>query len=560
MQVLFTEQIHFKTNDILHLVFQIRFLKSNSSYNLLHDKKNYRRKLYKPDNNFEPIKCKQKGKGKLLFIYKIKENIYQLNRIINLSEKKNLKILLHTVSIKKWTFLILIFDNHLRNFFFGTLKKFSFIKNRNVVVSVLKKDIKLYIKTIFKIGFKKKINHYGDKINNFVVNFFPEMLLWIYILKKNKKFKVSIEFKNSIHLFTLVFCFIQKSKYLLKKIKINNNVSNNYFLFFKSKVLNLDPKKEHSNDKTKINNGKILLVEKFEIDSNVKFYFYFYFWKIKWEKEFCFFKRILRNKKWEFKKSKFIFDYLILRPTHNSEKLICFSEKFFFFIITKFRNVVQEYPHSLILKARLLVKNLFFKNSDKKDLIIRSWVKDIQNSLHFNLLSFLILFFDLIFSSPKLKNIFPLTSILMKGKFFRVDNLYKAPQTLEKFLSLKLPSFTNSPKIVFNFIIKNGLIDFFRKFISKSMLYSSFKNQKILYKQWMDIDMENITLHTLAKFTILNEKLNNKITDMESILTLLYRNGRWAYIYNVFCKKYHSSRNYCFIRLAHKKNLTQCIL
>ena len=299
---------------------------------------------------------------------------------------------------------------------------------------------------------------------------------------------------------------------------------------------------------------KNYVLKKFEIDSKIKFYFYFYFWKIKWDIEFCFFRKIIRDKKWEIKKSKFIIDNLILRPVHISENLIFFTEKCLFFTIIKFRNIVQKYPHSLILKARLLVKNLFFKDSDKKDLILRSWVKDIQDSFHFNLLSFLIWFFDLIFSAPKIKNVNPLTSFLIKHKFFMIDNLFKVPQNLEKFLSIKLSNNTILPKTVSIFIVKNGILDFFRKYISKSMLYSNFKNQKILCKQWVEMEMENLTLYVLAKFTILNEKLSNKIFDLDNIFTLLYRNGRWNYIYNLFCKEYSTSKNCFFMGLIHERN------
>ena len=67
MQLLSTRHIHFITNDILHIVFQIRLIKKKSRENSLYDTKDYHWKVYTSENNFEKIKLKKKNQRKFIF-------------------------------------------------------------------------------------------------------------------------------------------------------------------------------------------------------------------------------------------------------------------------------------------------------------------------------------------------------------------------------------------------------------------------------------------------------------------------------------------------------------
>ena len=139
----------------------------------------------------------------------------------------------------------------------------------------------------------------------------------------------------------------------------------------------------------------------FQMNSKLKYYFYFCLWKNKWNLEFLLFIELLKKKEFFFQKIRFLNKNLVFKTNNSKNGLSYVDKKNLFFIMIKFKILVQQHPYSLALKTRLLCKNLLY-NRNQKNISLRLWINDIKTSDHFNLLSFLILFYDLVFSGPKI--------------------------------------------------------------------------------------------------------------------------------------------------------------
>ena len=543
MKFLSIEDSYFSTNDISTLVIQIIQIKkySNPFFNVINKKSNFifkRNKQRLKSNRFYQKKIhRRSSEFKLNFSLKyfMRPKGIERERIINY--------------FKIFEFLLLIFFIVVENFFSNRFMPFfPLLKNKKPLITK-KKTGKIFNK-FFKINSEYKIKNYFKSPQKFFLKFNPEGSLSCIKIKSPVKRTNKNPIEISPCKFILILSFFQKSRCFSEK-KSKKKKFEVFCLFYLKKAIKkfLKTKLKYFHMEKKMNIKNVSKL--FQMDSKLKYYFYFCLWKNKWNLEFLLFNKLLKKKEFFFQKTRFLNKNLV-SITNNSKNGLCYvDKKNLFFIMVKFKILVQQNQYSLALKTRLLCKNLLY-NRNQKNISLRLWINEIKTPDHFNLLSFLILFYDLVFSGPKIENSSCLTSFLSKKKIFIINNLFKIPQNLEKFLPLKCGMDTNLSKIFSLFIVKNGLVDFSRKFIFKFMFYSKKNKQKILFKSWIKI--ETLISNTIEKNVIWDKDFKENTFANYKIFNILYKSGRWVHIYKIFCESLQNSKNCDFIKSVHCKN------
>ena len=543
MKFLSIEDFYFSTNDISTLIIRIIQVKKypNPFFNKINEKSNFifkRNKQMLKSNKYNQKKIHRRNSEFTIN--------FSLKYFIQPKDIEKEKIIIY---FKIFEFLLLIFFIVVRNFFFNRfIPFFPLPKNKKPFIRK-KKTGKIFNK-FFKIKTEYKIKNYFNFPQKFFLKFNPEGSLGCIKIKS----PVKRTNKNPIKIFPckfiLILSFFQKSRCFSGKKSKKKNFEEFYLFYLKKTIKKfLKTKLKYLNMVKKMNIKNIPKL--FQMDSKLKYYFYFCLWKNKWNLEFLLFIELLKKKEFFFQKIRFLNKNLVFKTNNSKNGLSYVDKKNLFFIMIKFKILVQQHPYSLALKTRLLCKNLLY-NRNQKNISLGLWINDIKTPDHFNLLSFLILFYDLVFSGPKIKNTSCLTSYLSKKRIFIINNLSKAPQNLEKFLPLKSGMDTNLSKIFSLFIVKNGLIDFSRKFIFKLMFYSKKNKQKIFFKSWIQI--ETLISNIIEKNFIWDKEFKENTLVNNKIFNVLYKNGRWLHIYKIFCESLQDSKNWNFIKSVHCKN------
>ena len=404
--------------------------------------------------------------------------------------------------------------------FINLYKRVNFVDNKSIL-----NDFFGTVLLIFFWSRLKKNPSKSDSTDNF-----PKA-----IVNNFRKNKIYIKFRGNF-LESLLFFFFQKKllhflnlKVFIKKlynpIEEGNGVAFLNLFFKKSKISKNNSSKLRSR-------GNAYFFHK-------KIYFYFFHWRLKFDSEMVFLAQLFKKSMWVYKKIIYISRDFKISLKRDEKKPRYLSENHFTpFFTLKYGILVQKHPYSLIAKTRFLCKKLGSYESDKNKTVIKLLLNDVQFSSHLNLLTFLILFLDLIFSSPKIKNIISLTFFLQKQDFFNSIELFKIPQNMEKFLNFTFFKNLNSKKLLFQFITKNGLLDLYRKWLAKIIFYSNLRAQKYWFSEWLESELKNFSFCFFNKKNFLQQTyLPIYFFDSGSLYKLLFKIGRWDILFKILCIK-----------------------
>lgn len=275
--------------------------------------------------------------------------------------------------------------------------------------------------------------------------------------------------------------------------------------------------------------------------------FFLIFWKNEWNLELLRYLKNLKVSRWIFQKIIKLNGNLSFQ-SYNLKKRPISIEKpnFFFSFIKKIRTLIQEFPHSIILKARFLCQLISKQEFRKNSFNLLLWIKDVQDSSHFNHLSFLLLLTDFILSGPKTKNIvFSMISLTQKNLLILKD-LIKIPQKAEKYINKEFLRKTIIPISSLPFFIGNGLLDLGRKYILKSTLYSNVRCQEIFFKYLIESESKTLFFYLLSKISRFPKVFKGKNFDIKNIEKILEQNGRWGLLYIVIYENFQKKKTINF--------------
>ena len=272
-------------------------------------------------------------------------------------------------------------------------------------------------------------------------------------------------------------------------------------------------------------------------------FFFLIFWKSEWNLEILRYLKNLKVSKWTFQKIiKLNENLLFQRYILKKGQIFVRKQNFFFSFIKKLGTLIQEFPHSIILKARFLCQIVLKQKFRKNGLNLRLWIKDVQNSSHFNHLSFLLLLTDFILSGPKTKNIVMSMISLIQKSLFMLKDLVKIPHKAEKYLDKEFLKKTTIPLSSPFFFIENGLLDLGRKYILKSILYSNVKSQGIFFKYFIESESKTLFFYLLSKISNSPNIFNGKNFEIRKIVKILEQNGRWGLLYRVMYENFQKKK------------------
>jgi len=380
---------------------------------------------------------------------------------------------------------------------------------------------------------------FSNKLKKNNINLESDLNLSKIKIKRVMRGKIFIKLKNSF-LELLLFYFPIKSLFFLdiKVYRVCFSKSSYKFIEKKNKIVKVNlifrnTKQFISN----INHIKNQFIVNFFFR---KIYFYFFYWKLQINSEVVFFANLFKKSFWLLMKANYLTLNFNDKFKEKKRKFLFFSAKrnkrFF---ILKYGFLIQKHPYSLIIKSRFLSKLVSSYCSLKNRSIIKLWLNDIQCSNHYRLLSFLILFLDLIFSAPKIKNILLLISVLIHQDSLNSIDFFKIPQNMEKFLNFGFFNNLFSKKLLFLFIIRNGFLDLYRKWVTKIILYSNIKDQLFWYRDWSKLEIEGQSFYFLNKkkcFHKMNQHEN--FLNLDSLYMILFSNGRWDLLFKILCESH----------------------
>ena len=355
-----------------------------------------------------------------------------------------------------------------------------------------------------------------------LLTFSFEGFYWLLFSENSRKRK------NFYRIFLLTIDFSKKLDYFVKNSRLYLFCTEKKGLYNRAKKKLPKLKNNLIFNKNSIKFKKSFFGKNNFDNFNCKFFF-FSFWKNEWNLGFLRYFKSLRVSRWIFQKITKLHGNLLLQPYIRKKGLI-FNEQqnLIFPYIKKIGNLIQEFPHSIILKVRLLCHIISRQKFEKNVINLRLWTKDVQTSSHFNHLSFLLLFTDFIMSGPKTKNIFISTISLIQKNLFMLKDLFKIPQKAEKYLNI---DFLKKTSVSFSsplFFIENGLLDLGRKYILKLSLYSNIELQTIFFKYLIESESKTLFFYLLSK---ISKYLSLKGVNEKKILKILDQNGRWGLMY-----------------------------
>ena len=368
-------------------------------------------------------------------------------------------------------------------------------------------------------------------------------------MKNHNKKSILYTFKKLSAYFLSFLSFFSISNYFFKKKKLNVSLFKNILPFFTNKRLFISLKRTIKSHKALKPNNLI----KIKISIIFKIYLTFFFWKMKYELELLSYVKYLKYSQMLAQRIKHINGQNIIKFKNEREKILKLKKNLFYFLAIRYGILIQEFPHSLIIKARLLAKNLRLSLPIETNFIIKKWTTDIQEPMHHSLLFYFIFLLDIIFSIPSLKKISNPLFYSSKEVLSFFDNLFKVPQNFEKLLSSELLKKKVPLQKFFLFFKKNGLIDFWRKFISKTIINSCFKEQKLLYKNIIAMEYKNLSFHSLGKNFLLKNIMKKEFLNYSKILKILYDYKKWDLFYKIFCETYQDRGTMMSTRLLLKK-------
>jgi hypothetical protein len=446
------------------------------------------------------------------------------------SEKKKEKIN-HLVS-----FLKIFFSLFHKNLFFSSNKyqKSLFkillaLKNKNFQLCNFKFILNCYFNRNPESNSILKIKDNLDIIKKILLTSSIEGIFLLFNFKNFKEFKSSPMLKKNFRIISLL-------RFCLKLICLKK--STNLLLFYseKQRLYFSEENKMLRFKENFILNGDVIKIKKDSKVKNFEYFrrkfFLFLFWQNEWDLELFSYLKILKISKWILHKILCLHRNLLFQSKDSKGRTIFIRKPHSLFpFIRKLEILIQEFPYSIILKTRFLCQIILGNEFDKRVLKLRIWEKDVQNSHHFNLFFFLLLYSDLMLSGPKFENIFTSMIFLTNKNLLIVKDLFKTPQNFEKLLCSRFLKKNNFINLFFSFFIDTGLLDLGRKYILKLILYSKFEFQDMFLRYLLEGETEKLFFCLLTRTFNFQKILNGKNFDISKIFKILYQNGRWGLLY-----------------------------
>jgi hypothetical protein len=542
MQLVVKKPLKFYTNDINEIVFLV--LKKRKKFPVCLFKNElileiFQHKMIIPVNVNLGIQMVKKEFKEYIKIYHTKEYVIRIYILLNICRVIDLfKNIKESTSFFNTLVLKLISINNVvlkkkRNYLFSKIEN-KIIMGLYLTNSICINDCATDSFTLFlRNGF------FSNKLKKNNINLESDFNLSKIKIKKFRGGKIFIKLKNSF-LELLLFYFPKKSLFFLDTKVYSGCFFKSSYRFIEEETKTVKVNLIFRNTKQFISNVNHIKNQFIVIFFFRKIYFYFFYWKLQFNLEVVFFANLFKKSLWLLMKANYLTTKFNNKFKEKKRKLLFFSaKKNKRFFILKFGFLIQKHPYSLIIKSRFLSKLVGSYCSLKNRSIIKLWLNDIQCSNHYKLLSFLILFLDLIFSAPKIKNIFLLISVLIHQDSLNSIDFFKIPQNMEKFLNFAFFKNLFSQKLLFSFIIKNGFSDLYRKWVSKIILYSNLKDQLFWYRDWSKLEIEGQSFYFLNKkkyFHKMNQ--HESFLNLDSLHMILFRNGRWDLLFKILCENH----------------------
>ena len=465
-----------ESNDFTNIIFQISSTKSKNIKRVNFSFETFKRKILKNKKNFLDFNLsnftEKRNFCKMVSTKLTRNMICYSKKLTQIFFWDYLKLNEKGLSIFYSKFHSLIITLILESkhifhfsFFTGIIYKKTVKKNAIGIETGMNKCSKSFTKTY---PFQFDCRNSKKWVKNFSGNLEDKLIFLshrnYHISETSKNYEL---FSNKI---TFPLFFLVNSNFLFYKTKFRFLLFK-YFQTISRSSSNLFNHRECENKK----NNKLNCL--FQI--GIKKKFYFTLWNVKWNLEILLFNRILNISNWVFKKTEYLNKDNFLNSKFVKNNISHFHiNSVFNFFISRFKILIQRHPDSFIIKARLLCKIWINRKPEETQSLLRIWIKDTQQFFHSHLLNFMVLFSDIVFSAPRINNIFS-NSFSQITVNLASDDLCKIPQNLEKLLAYNCFNTNQFSNKFFTFISKFGLYDLYRKYFLKRLFYSQLKDQKI---------------------------------------------------------------------------------